>query len=124
MTMEMAKDLVSAILLVATLALVAVIFSGLKADGAPACLSKSEARERWPHSHLRWNTAGHCWHDGRYSRRTKFRPRNEQALLARAKAPEPEDQCCWPALDLDASGNVAEPARPFLDRWNDQPWVR
>jgi hypothetical protein len=63
----------------------------LPAHASPSCLTKSEARDRWPERHLYWHTADHCW-----DRHRSWRGRNvdrpyidRRAYIATAQADEP-----------------------------------
>jgi hypothetical protein len=129
--MTVVRNIVSAALLLATLMLITVILIGV-ANGA-TCLSKVEARAKWPNKHLTWSSGHRCWHDGRYSRKDFKRGRrldykiqdHVKATFAEDKKAKSEDQdfCCWPKLDRDTLGNIIEPLRSFIDRWQDQPWI-
>src|SRR5262245_45821102 len=76
------------------------------------CLTKSEARAKWPKRHLYWHTEHHCW-DATPGGRWRY-----QQVLARSKSPvtptapaplpkpvkkkvwkeEELPECCWPDL--------------------------
>ena len=105
------------------------------------CLSKSEARQLWPHRHIYWYSKDHCWSNRRgpprglkldpiiepTPKRAKEVMPDEPKHDTNKKEPLPAmgeaDECCWPLLDYDASGNLIEPPEPFTRRWYEFPTV-
>ena len=99
------------------------------ATASAFCLSKSEARKLWPTRHLYWYSSDRCWSNRRGPPRgIKVDPVPPDPALPRQtmakEVEEPQDKCCWPKLDTDAAGNVIQLLRSFIERWNDQPWIR
>jgi len=50
-----------AISAIAVVIIIIALMSGTKLNASPSCLTKSEARENWPRSHLYWHGQSHCW---------------------------------------------------------------
>jgi len=94
------------------------------------CLTKKEARHLWPRQHIYWYSSDHCWSNRRGGppRGIKMDP-IDPVFPKKVLAKEPEaastdnDHCCWPLLDTDASGNVAEPPLTWKERWYEFPQV-
>jgi len=94
------KNVAAAVLLTIT----ALFFVALLATVARAetCLSKAEARAKWPKAHLYWHTGDHCWDNKQSTKHEKKRdPRvapeplpkvAAQALAAEMKKPQARQQ--------------------------------
>ena len=89
---------------------------------ATLCLSKKEARELWPRSHLYWYSRDHCWSNRRGPPRglrldpvVNHTAQKKIAPAARAEARDEEilPECCWPRLE--------EPT-PYEDVIEDRPF--
>ena len=52
-------------ILLASLAIMLVF----AASASPSCLTKKEARAKWPGAHLYWHTERHCWDNHRGGKR-------------------------------------------------------
>ena len=103
------------VLLVASIG-VALLITCVPVPASEVCLTKKEARQLWPRSHIFWYSSRHCWSNRRGPPRgIKIDP--VSAVHAEAKAPanpagpkveaplrsdEPlriiTDDCCWPQL--------------------------
>jgi hypothetical protein len=102
-----------------------------EAPAREVCLTKSEARQLWPKRHIYWYSSDHCWSNRRGPPRgIKIDPVPDDPVFPkRAMAKDLQttskdnDDCCWPALDHDASGNLVEPPVSFKDRWYEFPSV-
>lgn len=66
------------LLWVAILAAVTFLFSiaALSADVERSCLTKSQARAKWPTKHLYWHGMDHCWDATSRKRRPKIKYRD------------------------------------------------
>jgi hypothetical protein len=122
---RMTSILIAAAMVVVIVAMLLVMVS--TGHGREVCLTKSQARELWPKKHLYWYSRDHCWSNRRGGppRGIKVDPVEDPVFPARhtmAKAEE-EPECCWPQLDADASGNIAEIPRTFGERWYEFPSV-
>ena len=97
--------------LITVLALVA-----LSTPARAECLTKEEARSRWPTTHLYWHTEHRCWDNSRTwsSSQRALALTTRKIPPPRAEEPAPplprpsrfkhyrflvEDYCCWPPLD-------------------------
>jgi hypothetical protein len=111
----MIRETVAALLFATMIAAVAVAIIGMNAArGGPICLTKKEARELWPRQHIYWYSKHRCWSNRRGPpRHLKIDP----VVNSMAKAKDPEDKCCWPALPRDSDGNIIEPPPTFSERW-------
>ena len=48
--------------------LLALGLAALGADVNPACMTKAQAKAKWPKAWLYWHTAAHCWDNQRGGR--------------------------------------------------------
>jgi hypothetical protein len=99
------------------LAIVAVCLIGwllfgtaLGADNAAPCLTKEQARTKWPQEWLYWHGVNHCWDNVRGRAATANMPNGEVKIIVapkpnRAKRASREDA-------LDANGNAVK--RPSI----------
>jgi hypothetical protein len=114
----------AATFLVAGLALILMLlWASTAAPAASICLSKKDARQLWPKQHIYWYSKHHCWSNRRGPPRNLKMDPIVNLMAKEARAKEPEDKCCWPVLPRDTLGNIIEPLRSFIDRWQDQPWI-
>ena len=118
--------IVMAITGIAIIGAVALILSFTLEAHSAVCLSKKEARQLWPKTHIYWYSADHCWSNRRGPPRgIKIDPVPNDPVFPKqsmAKA-EDEDKCCWPKLDTDANGGMTEPPQSFKERWYEFPSV-
>jgi hypothetical protein len=75
------------------------------AYASPTCLSKGEARDRWPTTHLYWHGEDHCWDNRQGGRRYQIKP------IPNTK----------PFIDKRAYIAQAEEAKPVAETKSD-PW--
>src|SRR5262245_45020600 len=102
---------------VAMAAILMILLSAGSVEGeAQKCLTQSEARSKWPKSHLYWHTSQRCW-DNRTGSNRNFLPRPKKrdpivnSFAAKIKEPDEQDTCCWPSLkELELT---------FEERWRD-----
>src|ERR671939_1344229 len=55
---------------------VAIALASSPALASPSCMTKSEARAKFPKEHLWWHGSGHCW-DATAPSRTRLAQRNK-----------------------------------------------
>jgi hypothetical protein len=110
--------------LVIIIAALAITVTSLFA--APACLSKKEARAKWPDAHLYWHTGDRCWDNKRGGRRYILEREKPKPHIA----PEPlvgESLVRLAGADVRAEQlpvlEKVEPI-PFLDLRFEQPKPR
>jgi hypothetical protein len=105
-----------------SLALIVMLLAAFPALASPSCMTKHEARARYPTTWLYWHTERHCWDNHRGRHRTA----KESAPVQRA----PQHAERLPSSD--AAGIVADtvsiwPNPPtdftWADRWPDEPRV-
>ena len=89
------------------------------APASTLCLSKKEARELWPRSHLYWYSSSHCWSNRRgpprglridkirdnHAEDTNKSDRQPNKMVRVIPITKPqawqndfEDYCCWPSM--------------------------
>src|SRR5262252_3810906 len=113
-TSETAWSLTTLLIVAITLAIMAFLLA-TPAGTREVCLTKKEARQLWPRRHIYWYSSDHCWSNRRGPPKGIKVDPIDPVFPPKALAKEPEeasadnDHCCWPELDADASGNLAEP---------------
>jgi len=65
----LSRWIVSVLLTAALSANCLVVFLTLTSEATTECLTRKEARAKWPHEHLRWHGEDHCWDAHRWNRR-------------------------------------------------------
>lgn len=93
--------------------IIALIIFSSPAPGSPYCMTKEEARAKWPKEHLYWHTENRCWDATRgwtASRRALAQvkgPTSPAPVVRRYMYPldangnidrKFEDHCCWPDI--------------------------
>jgi hypothetical protein len=74
------------------------------ADSAQPCLTKEQARAKWPDLWLYWHGSNHCWDATRGSANTANKPDNTVQII---RAPKPNRATkADKSLPIDASGNA------------------
>lgn len=73
---------------VVLVALVLLIVWFAQAPASPSCMTKSEARHRWPTTHIWWHGRGHCW-DNRRGGSIRYRYRDPVFSKVQAAAAVP-----------------------------------
>ena len=76
-------------------------------QASPECMTKQEARAKWPTKPIYWHGSSRCWNDQPLSRlRSTAPPAKTSDSVNKAliddQAPDPKngvDRCCWPSLD-------------------------
>jgi hypothetical protein len=121
----LALQLVAGTILTMVIAVLFLVSVSTPGPGAEVCLSRHEARKLWPRSHIYWYSSDHCWSNRRGPpRNIKVDPVPATHAMAKVEAPDEQtDNCCWPVLDADASGNLVEPPMAFVQRWYEFPKV-
>ena len=105
------KDDRAILYVIVTLALVVLISIGavwktMAADNNPPCLTKEQARAKWPNDYLHWHTAHHCWNNERGTANTALRPDGTVQII---RAPKPnratkadrKDMAARPSFDTN-----------------------
>jgi hypothetical protein len=71
-----------ALAILAVFAAVAIlIIAIIAAHGSPSCMTRDEARAKYPRAHLYWHTLHHCW-DNHAARVTRERKTNRAPIIA------------------------------------------
>jgi len=125
------RDAVASLSVLALCGMVIFILMWWTTPATPetVCLTKKEARQLWPRRHIYWYSSHHCWSNRRGPPRGIKMDPVDPVFPPKVLAKEPEaasadnDHCCWPLLDTDASGNVAEPPLTWKERWYEFPTV-
>lgn len=78
-----------------------MLLAATRVYASEGCLSKAEARSKWPKAHLFWHTAEKCW-DNQVGRGRHYGKRN------------PEQAKPHPAPPARADANVNSPAKKIL----------
>lgn len=94
--------------------LIGVVLCVTSAHASPSCMTFHEARQAYPHKHIRWHPSdgGRCWGDMQGRIRIASKPENRlsQQDLAIVAPDQPED--VWPSvIHLTMIGTT------FTDRW-------
>ena len=104
--MMLSRWTVSVLLTAALSANCLALFLTLKSEAKPECLTRREARAKWPHDHLRWHGEDHCWDN---SNRRRHRDEGDPRIVV---VPEIE----FNILDAQAGSQATWP-RSFA------PWT-
>lgn len=92
--------------ILAVFAAVAIlIIAVIAARGSPSCMTRAEAREKYPRAHLWWHTLHHCW-DNHAARVMRARKTN------RAPSREPDGNIVnvhWYARGFDGGAAIDPP---------------
>ena len=121
-------SLTTLLIVAITLAIMAFLLA-TPAGTREVCLTKKEARQLWPRRHIYWYSSDHCWSNRRGPPKGIKVDPIDPVFPPKALAQEPEtasannDHCCWPLLDTDPSGNIAEPPLTWKERWYEFPTV-
>jgi hypothetical protein len=86
-----------------------IAFSLIAPDvqASPECMTKQEARAKWPTKPIYRHGSSRCWNDQPLSSRRSTAPPAKTSdsvnkALIDDQAPDPNngvDRCCWPSLD-------------------------
>jgi len=145
-TRETAWSITTLLIAAITLLIMAFLLA-TPAGTREVCLTKSEARQLWPKRHIYWYSREHCWSNRRGPPRgihidPVFPPKGAMAkeVMPDGQNSQTDNKKKPPQLggaglviptddehsipEPDANGSPLDLARPFIERWYDQPWLR
>ena len=99
--------------------LLALGLAALGADVNPACMTKAQAKAKWPKAWLYWHTAAHCWDNqrgGRHGPRQQHYAQAEDFKGKKSDRLKFVNQDDYNELDAQANGDTFFRAEP-LQLW-------
>jgi hypothetical protein len=103
---------VATVLALATAVTFFAVWKAMAADNNPPCLTKEQARAKWPKEYIYWHTAHHCWDATRGRANTAAKADGTVQII---RAPQPnramkadrKDMAARP--DFDTNDNMVRP---------------
>ena len=89
-----------------------IILTISAAHASPSCMTFHEARQAYPHKHIRWHPSesGRCWGDMQGRIRIASKPENRLSQHDLAIVAPDQPETVWPSVDHIAGLS-------FTDRW-------
>jgi|SRR5262245_4860278 len=91
---------------------IASLYISLPASASPSCMTQSEARAKFPNSHLWWHGAGHCWDA------TPSRTQLSKRIRARETKPAQTEE----KAERAAAEDKQEDMKRKFDAWQASRW--